>query len=214
MALTRKKKLPAGASSSSSSLLPIGEYSTPALVIHTLYLQCSRTENCTYRLEPEKVCHNTVTPGVLQHYPSYSYSSLWVILLFMGRGGRNVSLFLEIKKKGAHFTFIDSFHDLESNRPSSSPFFRSLSPQLDKRRRKLERSQSSGQTHLVNSNRKKKWHQKNLQIYLIDTADRRRQKRERERDGGEKSLGYGNRSIASHDLCVMWKRDRESKGRS
>ena len=121
LALTRKKKLPAGASSSSSLLL-IGEYSTPALVIHTLYLQCSRTENCTYRLEPEKVCHNTVTPGVLQHYPSYSYSSLWVILLFMGRG-EGCFPFFRNKKKGAHFTFIDSFHDLESNRPSSSLFF-------------------------------------------------------------------------------------------
>ena len=108
LALTRKKKLPAGASSS-SSLLPIGEYSTPALVIHTLYLQCSRTENCTYRLEPEKVCHNTVTPGVLQHYPSYSYSSLWVILLFMGRGEGCFPFFRNKKKErislsSIHFT--------------------------------------------------------------------------------------------------------------
>ena len=109
--MTRKKKLPAGASSSSSSLLPIGEYSTPALVIHTLYLQCSRTENCTYRLEPEKVCHNTVTPGVLQHYPSYSYSSLWVILLFMGRGEGCFPFFRNKKKRSAfHFhRFISRF---------------------------------------------------------------------------------------------------------
>ena len=181
--MTRKKKLPAGASSSSSSLLPIGEYSTPALVIHTLYLQCSRTENCTYRLEPEKVCHNTVTPGVLQHYPSYSYSSLWVILLFMGRG-EGCFPFFRNKKKGAHFTFIDSFHDLESNRPSSSPFFRSLSPQLDKRRRKLERSQSSGQTHLVNSNRKKMASKESTN--LPDRHGRqKKKKKERERRWGE-----------------------------